>query len=77
MIIVKEKLVADYLDEHRILVDAIISGDPRVEVEVKNSIAEMKTRDPEAVHKRLLEVRADMHRLAAVEKILDTLSKLG
>lgn len=74
-VVLKEDLVADYLDEYRHIVQAYTDRDPRTEVQVEKAIAEIEARDPEAIQQRLLEVRADMHRLEAMEKILGTLAR--
>jgi hypothetical protein len=66
-------LVADYLDEYRHIVDALTERDMKTESMVKQAISEIEGLEPEAIQKRLLEVRSDRHRLGALEDILRTM----
>lgn len=71
-IVKPQDLVADFLDEYRPIVQALTDGDPRTQVQVKEAMAKLNIREPEALQKRLLEIRSDIHQLAAMEKVLKT-----
>ena len=69
----KKDLVADFLDEaRRYVIEAIASGEPKTASMLAEAVREVKEQ-PTAVATRLVEVRTEMRRLEAVEKILKSL----
>lgn len=72
-----DDFIADYLDEHRHLIKALTAGDPRLDIQIEKAIGELGPLDPAAIQRKLLEMRADMQRMEAMEKMLGTFGKGG